>query len=1064
MEYVSVHHHSTFSYQDGYGLPDTHFKRAAELNMRALTLTEHGNVSSHVKAEQASKKYGVKALYGCELYTAPDKERHKWHLTAIAENQAGYQNLNRLVSASYLPEHFYQWPTVNGPLLAEFSEGLIVTSGCSDSLLSCTLLGGKSNGEKRDRASRFDMSAAEGVVLRFKELFGDGYYLETQQFPELERTRTLNAAFAVLSARTGVPLVATADCHYPFPEDNEMQTILHAAGRGNNSIDEQAASWEYDIKLTHPLSDKFIFDRLVATGLTPRQARQAIASTGEIADRANVVLPRSEPIRFPVKDGQTALDLIWDKLREGWRYRYPANKRMQAFPQEYHERLKYEMEPIQAKGFVDYFMVMSEAISWAKDVPNPPIPVGPGRGSSAASLVCYLLRITEVDPLEFPTMVFERFMDITRMDLPDIDVDFADDRRHEVVEHTAELYGSSNVGKIGNFSKFRGKSAVNAIARVYRLPYDDMETIKNLIVERTGGDSRLDNGLEDTVAMFPHVQEIFERYPPLANAIRLEGNYSGMSVTAAGLVISSQPITDTCAVYTRESGKDKRLTTVLAYDKRDAEYLGMLKADFLGLSTMGMIGIALPIAGMTLEELYRVPLDEPKTLQAFKENDVTGIFQFEGRATQLVNAEVSPDNFTEITDVCALSRPGPLFSHTKSNYVDVKHGRMEPLHLHPIVDRITASSKYQIVYQEQVLQVIREIGGFPVQRVGDIRKIISAKLGEASFNTMKQDFVDGALKLHGMPEERSHQIWSYLVTSATYSFVNAHAVAYTMISFWCQYLKQHHPLAFYTAQLCKVGDGKDTEQKRIKLLKDAVKHGINILPPDASISGATWTADVLNNAVRGGLTQIPGIAEKTAESMLAYREEWNKSPDAWGKLFEWSDYSAVSGIGPKTIDKILAFCADPDPFGVNLLERVLAEIRREISAGNLPGVPKPTHRSDEIPYDADNLNVVWIGVPLHREYKDAIEDQRSRSGQSIEEIRATIKDPHLAKFCYLKCIDDRDEEVYLRFNRWSFPKFEEAIDRIRIGRDVLVVHGLKRKSFGVSLQVKKMIIIDPEQD
>lgn len=1058
MSYVDCHSHTTFSYHDGYGLPDAHFKRAAELGMSALAVTEHGNVSSHVKAEQAGKKYGVKPIYGCELYTAPPKERHKWHLTALAETQAGYQNLNRLVSASYLPENFYQWPTVSGSLLAEFSAGLIVTSGCSDSLLSCTLLGGKSSGEKRDRASIFDMEAAEKVILKFKDLFGDGYFLETQQFPELERTRTLNAAFAVLSKRTGVPLVATADCHYPFPEDNEMQTILHAAGRGSKSIDEQAASWEYDIKLTHPLSDKFVFDRLVATALKPRQARQAIASTGEIADRCTVTLPRSEPIRFPLKPGQTAQDLMWDKLREGWRYRVGQNRRMQALPEEYHERLKYEMTPIQAKGFIDYFMVMSEVVQWSKDVPSPPIPVGPGRGSAASSLVCYLLRITEVDPLQFPTMVFERFMDLERTDLPDIDIDFADDRRHEVFEHTAEVYGKENVVKIGNFATFRGKSAVNAIERVYRLPYEDTEVVKGMLPERSAGDARLDDSLEDAVEMFPQVREIFDRHPELHNAIRLEGNYSGMSVTAAGLVISSQPITDTAAVYTRESGKAKRLTSVLAYDKRDAEYLGMLKADFLGLSTMGMIGIALPIAGITLEDLYRVPLDEPKTLEAFRTGDITGIFQFEGRTTQTICNEVRPDNFTEITDICALSRPGPLGGGTTKDYIAVKHSRMEPRHLHPIVDEITKSSKYQIVYQEQVLQVIQKIGGFPATRVGAIRKIISAKLGEAAFNAMRQEFVDGALELHQMPEDRAKQIWAYLVSSAAYSFVNAHAVAYTMISFWCQYLKQHHPLAFYTAQLSKVGDGMTTkiEQKRIKLLKDAVAHGIKILPPHPVISGATWTADVENNAVRGGLTQIPGIAEKTAATMLEWRDEHRPT--------DWREFSAVKGVGAKTIEKIINFSESPDPFGVEILGTVLSTLRASIRAGDLPGVPLPTHRSDEIPHDADNLTVVWMGVPVVREYKDAIEAERGRTGETVEEIRAKIKDPQLLKFCFLKCIDDQDEEVYLRFNRWTFPQHEKAIANLRLGKDVVVVKGLKRKSFGVSLQVKKLLVIDPEQD
>ena len=390
MKYVSVHHHSTFSYMDGLGTPETHVKRAAELGMGALALTEHGNVSSHVRLEKAAKAHNIRPIYGCELYTAPEKTRQKWHLTALAETQEGYQNLNRLVSAAW-KDGFYQWPTVHGSMLQEFGSGLIVTSGCSDSLLSCTLLGGKSNGEKRNRASSSGFRLAENLALHFQRMFGDGYYLEVQQFPGPERTRTLNAAFAKLSERTGIPLVATADCHYPFSDDNEMQKILHAAGRGNNSIDEQGAEWEYNIRLTHPISDRFILDRLIGTGLTRKQALSAIASTAEIADRCNVILPRSERIRFPLPAGySTAKDLVWEKLREGWKYRWAENARMRAHKRDYVERLRYEMELVESKDFIDYFLMLSDAIIFAK---GKGIPVGPARGSAAASLACYLLRI-----------------------------------------------------------------------------------------------------------------------------------------------------------------------------------------------------------------------------------------------------------------------------------------------------------------------------------------------------------------------------------------------------------------------------------------------------------------------------------------------------------------------------------------------------------------------------------------------------------------------------------------------------------------------------------------------
>jgi DNA polymerase-3 subunit alpha len=833
-----------------------------------------------------------------------------------------------------------------------------------------------------------------------------------------------------------------------------MQMLLHAAGRGNSTIDQQAASWEYDIKLTYPTSDTELLKRLMATGLTGRQAAQAMQSTMEIADRCNVILPRSEQIRFPLPTGVTIKEYIWEELRKGWRFRYAENANIRANESQYSDRIRYEMTPLEAKDFLDYFAMLSEAVIWSK---NQGIPVGPGRGSAAASLVCYMLRITEVDPLQFPHMIFERFIDANRTDLPDVDLDFDDGRRHETREHMADIYGADHVGSIANFVRYKGRNSINDVARVYGLPYDDMEVLKGLVIGRSIGDTREDSGLADTIDMFPQAKEIFDRNPDLQNAIDLEGNYRGMNVHAAGLVISNAPITDTSAIYTREVGKHKQVVSVIAYNKYDAEYLGMLKADFLGLSTMGMIGIALGIIGMKLEDLYRVPLTEPKTLKAFKDNDVIGIFQFEGHTTRLINQDVQPDDFGELCDVIALSRPGPLFSGTTSNYVAVKHGRQEPLHLHPLLDEATKESKFQIVYQEQVLIAIKDIGGFPVKKVGDIRKIISQKLGEASFNNMLGEFISGAKRLHDMPEDKARQIWKFLVTSATYSFNISHTVSYTMISFWCMWLKQHHPLAFYTAQLQKVGDDKKAaETKRARLLKDALRHGISILPPDPNLSGRTWTANSNSNAILGGFEQIPGIGEKTGEAML----EWRDSVK-WGQVVRWSDFTVIKGIGPKTMDKIAEFCTQEDPFEVNRLGKVMESMRRQIKSGSLR-VWLPTHTSDDIPSDADGLNVVWMGIPREREYKDAVEDERARSGNDVEKIMAEMKDRHLLKSCVLKCEDDGDEEVYLRFSRWAFPKYQNALESLRVGHDVVLVKGLKRKGFGVSLAVKDMIVIDPE--
>lgn len=1059
MKYVSLHHHSTYSYMDGYGSPERHVERAADLNMNALALTEHGNVSSHVRLEKAATKAGIKPIFGCELYTgAVDEDRrskYKWHLTVLAENQTGYRNLLELVSRGW-DEGYYYEPTVSGEMLAELSEGLVVLSGCAGSKLVCDLLGGKGV-EEHDA----DYRAARDTAARFKALLGDRYYLEAQTFPELDRTRHTNEALSRISAELAIPLVATGDVHYPKPDDSDMQVILHAAGRGNNTFEKQQQSWGYDIKLAPPLDDKAVVDRLVATGLTPADARRAVGQAATIGERCNVTLPKAERLRFPCPDGYDSRSLFRRWIVQGWRYRgfdrHPDKAK-------YKERLNYEMRVIEAKDFVDYFLLLSDAVSHAKD---NGIPVGPARGSAAASLVCYILRITEVDPLQFPHMLFERFIDISRTDPPDIDLDFADDRRDEVRQYLIGKYGADRVGNIGNFVRYRGKNAVNDVARVYRIPKWASGTVNDLVIERSGGDSRFESSLEDTRDMFPAAKAVFDQFPELNQAMRLEGNMRGMSVHAAGLVVGNSPLTDVCAVYTKTSGKDKRRLSVLSIDKYDAEYLGVLKIDALGLSTMGMIAIALDLTGLTLDDLYGIPLDDADTIDGFKRNDVVGVFQFEGRATRLVNADVVPENFDELADVNALSRPGPLFSGVTSNYVDVKHSRKEPEHLHPVVDRFTDFTKGQIVYQEQILSIIKEIGGFPVTKLAGIRRIISKKLGEGMFQQMYDDFVAGAKERYDIDPALAKLIWSRMVTSAQYSFNIAHAISYSMIAFWCMWLKQHYPLEFFTASLIKAkagqagntgaksGSGAHTNNFE-KLLRDAESHGIRVLPPDLRRSEALWTLDRDRNEILAGFEQVPGVGEKMAATILRHKAEH-------GDFDTWADLLDVKGIGPAKLKVIRDFAESDDPWQLKLTRRKLRAVWSAAKRGEIP-VPRPTHTSDQMNPQEPVKRVVWWGIVRHKEYKDLLEDERAKTGDEIEEIKARIKSPDKVKSCTLHCYDNGTEDVYLRFNRWQFPRFKDQIESIRDGVDVVIAVAEKRRGFGVSLQVKRMYVVDPEVD
>lgn len=1051
MKGVSLHHHTTFSYMDGFGTPEHHAARSAELGMTAQAVTEHGNVSSYVRHEKACNEHGIKPIFGLEAYCAPSnmrelKSTRKWHLTILAMNERGLRNLNTLVSRSW-ETGFYMWPTIHGEDLAELNEGLIITSGCSDSKLNCDLLGGKG----REKGSQKD---ARRTMDRYREVFGDRFYLECQQFPELERTRAINTWYEEESRRTGIPLVATADVHYPHADDNKMQTILHTAGRGGVSVAVTEAEWEYNIRLTHPKSDKFWTKRLRGTGLSASAADQALASTGEIADRCNVTLPKAENLRFPKPDGTSTKELIWEWLREGWAHRALTNKSMRKHQTEYVERLHYEMDLIEQKGFFDYFLMLSEATRWCKD---HGIAVGPARGSAAASLTCYLLRITEIDPVPIPTMLFERFIDLNRSDLPDIDLDFDDERRHELVQHMSDVYGADHVGNIGTFTKYKGKNSLEDVARAHQIGKWVIEPVKDLVVERSGGDSRADASLEDTVSMFPVAQAVFDEHPELEYAYRLEGNYRGFSVHASGLVVSNEPLNDSVAYYSKVDKKSGNVRQVLSVDKYDAEYLGLMKADFLGLTNMGMIGRALDLIGMSLDDMYveanPTLHEDPEIIDAFRRNDVNGIFQFGGEATRIVNGDVKPDNFLELCDINALSRPGPLHSGSTADYINIKHGRMEPIHMHPVVDEIAKHTKYCIIYQEQILKLVREVGGFDWTHAQEIRKIISQKHGEAAFNMREEMFHEGSAALHGMDRETSRAIWRRLATAGTYAFNAAHCVSYSMLAYWTMWFKIKHPSAFYAASLAKTGSNKDQRVKRYYLMRDAQKRGLEFLPPHPTKSQDTWTING-KGRIRAGLLQVPGIADKTLSDIEAYKAEH-------GPLKKWDHYQRIKGIGPVTVAKMQTFAESDDPFDLRRVDRILGACREAIEAGDLGMLPSPTHRSVDIPTDAKNLRVTFIGIPNMRNPQDVVEDERARTGQTYEEIIGAMDRPDLVKKMAMQCYDDSDKTVYLRFSRYSFPKFERGLWSINLDHDVVLVKGTKRGGFGTSIHVQNLWVIDP---
>jgi DNA polymerase-3 subunit alpha len=1067
MKFVSLHHHSTLgSYLDGYQLPEAHVRRATEINMGAMAMTEHGNIDSHVKFEVAAEKTNVKPIFGCEFYTGyTDEERRtqrKYHLTVLAATQEGYGNLLKLVTMSFA-EGFYYEPTISGDMLYKHRKGLIILSGCQGSLLFCSAVGGKLIEEKDASYKR-----ARTVARWFKSRFGDAYYIEVQGFPELDKTKQFAPLAENLSTELGIGLVGSMDCHYTAPEEMELQKVLHNVRPGEKrTLEEQVRSWGYDVPLCPPPDDMSIYRRLRATGLSERAAIAAVVNSGEIAERCTVTLPKLPMVKYPLPRGYTDEQTLWrDWLKEGWHYR-KCDQLPAAEFKRYQERLKYEMSLIEDKGFISYFLIVSDSVKFAKD---NDIPVGPARGSAAASLVAWLLRITEVNPMLFPNLVFERFIDVSREDLPDIDLDFDSDRRYLVREYLVSKYGPKCVNNIGTFSYYKSKVALDDVARVHGIPTYEVEKVKELLIERSSGDLRASATIEDTVEQFDAAREVFERWPDLYKAMDLEGNIKGSGVHSAGLVVSNEPIESVCAVHSREV--KKRLITCVSMDKYDAERQGLLKLDYLGLSTMAMIAEALRQLHRPLTDLYELPLDDEFVIDGFRENDVVGIFQFDGRAMRSVCGALKPDSFKEICDVNALSRPGPLHNGAANEYIDIKRGAKKPELIHPALDTITADTHYQIVYQEQILRVVTEIGNFDWTHASHIRKIISKKLGEEQFQKEWARFWQGARTWHkrgkgreAISEEIAKKIWGLCITSGSYAFNAAHCVSYGMLGYWTMWLKRYHPAVFYAASLQKMpkgqGSGSAGERggnfsgvktdRHAGLLRDAIKGrgarpAIKILPPDPCTSMIDWTSH--NGALLAGWRQAGAAA--VGVKAVAYREEHGAT--------RWSDYSKVTGIGPKTLDKMAALQEADDPFEVRKLDELLQGIKDQLPDW---GLPSPTHTALEVPYEKGrDTPIVWIGLGMHRNLRDIFESNRARTGVELD--RATVKDPDLNEWLMVLGTDG-DEQVTLRFDRWKYPKFKAALWGLRLGHDVILAKGYK-PGFRTAreIYVSQLWVIDPE--
>lgn len=790
-------------------------KAASESGMEAVAITDHGNMSAHVSFEAASKEYGVKPIYGCEFYvvdSCAEKIRKKNHLTVLAKNEQGYQNLLSLLHYSFR-DGFYYKQSVDWDVLHAHKEGLIVLSGCYFSKLGNAFQRGE-----------MDEQALEYEVRRQASLFDD-YFVEIQPlaFPGIER---LSRHLVSIARSLELPLVATNDVHYIRKSFSTMNAIL-ASIRNRKMLSEIDQTDELWMRGEEDMREAFKrwkwFD-----------AWESIGNTQKIVDMCDHYnLPKAKSLTLKTDDPFQALLKM---TKQGLENRVTEQGFIEN--QEVLDRIKTELTVIKDKGFSDYFILVAEIVNWAKD---KGILIGPARGSSAGSLVCYLLKITEVDPLRHG-LLFERFLAPHRMDPPDIDVDIEDTRRDEVKDYLSERFGEDKVADVCSFTSYKGKNIIDDLKRITDMPYGVAQNLKS------GVDIE---GTYTAAYMLDENKGIRENFPILRYGVIMEGQYRQMSSHPAGVVISNRPLKELCPVHE----KDGR--ALIGVDFKSLEAIGLMKIDLLGLRALSIIKRAIEYIERSTGEkidLYKIKLDEEVVYEAFRKMDVLGIFQFEGRSLMQVAKETKPQVFEDLVAITALARPGPLHSGTTKSYIKSRRGEGEPNEV--LIDILPETYGF-IVYQEQVMKVVQVIGGMSTAEAADIRKVMAKSKGESEMAKFGQKFMNGAMS-NGLTIEQAEALWSEIETHGKYSFNLSHSVSYSILGYWMMHFKVHYPLEFYLAAVERAGDDKIDA-----ILKEMKVKGYKVKKPKINLSVAGWTME--GDGIRAGYQSLKGVGPKAAE-------------------------------------------------------------------------------------------------------------------------------------------------------------------------------------------------------
>ena len=874
-DFVHLHVHTQYSLLDGAIRIDNLLNRASEYGMHSVATTDHGTMFGAVEFYEKAIKAGIKPIIGIEIYVAPrsrfDKtpldHKNLSHLILLAENQEGYRNLCKLASVAQL-EGFYYRPRIDKKILKENSKGLIAMTACL-------------HGEIPRRIQDGLLDAADSAALEYLEIFGENrFYLEVQN-NGIDVQNNVNEALLDMSQRLSIPLVASNDCHYLNREDVRAHDVLLCIQTGKTIHDSNRLKFR---------TDQLYFKSKDEMNASFSNYPDAISNTVDIAKRCNLEIDFNT-YHFPKFDTgseQTADELFERKVREGFTHVFELAKgrNPQIDEELYRTRLDYEISVIKEMGFAGYFLIVADFIQYAK---KSRIPVGPGRGSAAGSLVAYSLGITNLDPIDHG-LIFERFLNPARKSMPDIDVDFCIEGREDVYKYVVDKYGGGDyVAQIITFGKLKTRAVIRDVGRALDIPLREVDAIAKMVPDV------LNISLDGALEQEPRLTDLAEKDPSVADLIQicrvLEGLPRHASTHAAGVVIADNPLIDYLPLY-----KGKKGEVVTQFDMKFVEKIGLVKFDFLGLRNLTVIAKTLDLIsrqGKRPPDLEKIELTDPDTYRLLAAGDTTGVFQLESSGMKDLLVRLKPECFDDIIALVALYRPGPMESGMIDDYVARKHGKKVVQYLVDELEPILRETYGVIVYQEQVMKIAGELANYSMAEADDLRKAMGKKIPEI-MAAHRQRFVKGAAD-NKIPAKRSEKLFDLIEKFGGYGFNKSHSAAYALIAYQTAYLKAHFPVEFMASLLTSEMHSTDGV---VKFIAECRQHDIPILPPDINESDMEFTVD--GSQIRFGLVAVKNVGESAIESIIACRQE-----QRFESLFDFCERVDLKRVNKRVIESLI---------------------------------------------------------------------------------------------------------------------------------------------------------------